>query len=241
MKGGEKITNPPRERLQPRRHQSVASPWALPPARAVPCPQVPEGSTETTARGGKGHAGQQEKGGRAASREAPGSSRVSPAPLATSPWSQPRHRRVPRSRSAAAARSDNPPAAPSRWPPPPPCCGGAGSGEDGDVPQPWHPQHPALSLGRGAGDTGGHRASGLGTCSAQGGHGWWLGAGDTHDQRIRGPVTAGWGPRFVRGSVLAASPGSWGSRCYVKANNAAVVPSLPRAGAGRAGELRMGQ
>lgn len=49
---------------------------------------------------------------------------------------------------------------------------------------------------------------------------------------------AGSRPPFVRGTALAASPGSPGSCCYIKLNNAAVVHPLPSPGAGRAGEPR---
>ena len=103
---------------------------------------------------------------------------------------------------------------------------------------PWHraPRDPAPSPGCRAGDARGHGASELGACRTRGGHGRQLGAGDIHGRRIREPSTAGWGLYFVRVTALAASPGSWGSGCYIKANNAAVVPSLPSPEVGRAGE-----
>lgn len=78
--------------------------------------------------------------------------------------------------------------------------------------------------------------AGWGACRAGGGHGQQLGAGDVHGRRIRGPGTVGWGLYFMRGRALAASPGSWGSGCYIKANNAAVVPSLPSPEVGRTWE-----
>lgn len=78
--------------------------------------------------------------------------------------------------------------------------------------------------------------SGLGARRAQGGHSQRLGAWDVHGRQIRGPGTAGRGLYSVRGTALAAAPGSWGSGCSIKANNAAVVPSLPSPEFGRAGE-----
>lgn len=235
-----KNPNPPRERLQPWHGQSIASPSALPRALPVPCPHaLVWGRRETAARGGKSHAGGQDEGGKAAGSEAPGPGGVSPAPLAASPWSRPRHRHVPRSRSAAAAQTGNPPAAPSRWPLPPPCWGGgADSGEDGDVfpppaaPSPSGPRSVPRVRGKGCSGSAGERAGGL--------QGWgWArpAAGGWGRARcIRGPGTAGWGLYFMRGRALAASPGSWGSGCYIKANNAAVVPSLPSPEVGRTGE-----
>lgn len=193
----------------------------------------------TTARGGKCHArwGGHKDGVRVGEQPAakpPALGGVSPAALAASPWSQPWHKRVPRSRSAAAAQTGNPPAAPSRWPPPPLCCGGRADGSETGTPpltpalSPWGP----LSIPRGCSGALGERAGGA--RRARGGHSRRLGAGDAHGRQI-------WGPARRGGGSISCEARPWqrprarGDRgCYIKTNNAAVVPSLPSPKVGRA-------
>lgn len=79
MKGGKKITNPPRERLQPWRGQSIASRWALPPARAVPCPLSPWA-------GGRPGVGRTTQGNRRGVGEQPAEKPLAPAGCSQPRW-----------------------------------------------------------------------------------------------------------------------------------------------------------